>query len=142
MTGSGGIDVDHPAIRAGALVLTTRGGASALRDRLPEGCDLVVLPGAERVDPKAAVDALVARGHQLILSEAGPTVFGALLDAGLVDELFYTVSPRLAGRSPRSPRPGLVEGAELLPDVRCDGRLASARRHGDHLLLRYIFDAD
>jgi riboflavin biosynthesis pyrimidine reductase len=142
MTASGAIEIRHPAIQAGALVLTTRRGARALRDRLPVSCDLVVLPGSELVDPTEAVNALIARGHQLILSEAGPKVFGALLDAGLVDELFNTVSPRLAGRSPRSPRPGLVEGAELLPDVRCDGRLASVRRHGDHLLLRYLFGVE
>jgi len=142
MTGSGAIDVHHPGIQAGSVVLTTRQGASALGDRLPASCDLVVLPGTAQVDPTAAVNALTARGHQLILSEAGPTVFGALLDAGLVDELFYTLSPRLAGRSPRSPRPGLVEGAELLPAVRCDSRLASVRRHRDHLLLRYILDAE
>jgi riboflavin biosynthesis pyrimidine reductase len=142
MTGSGAIDVSHPAIQAGAVVLTTQRGASALRKRLPDSCDLVVLPGAHRVDPPSAVKSLTRRGHRLILSEAGPHVFGALLTAGLVDELFLTQSPMLAGRSAHSPRPGLVEGTELLPDTRRPGRLASARRHGDHLLLRYTFDAE
>jgi 5-amino-6-(5-phosphoribosylamino)uracil reductase len=36
-------------------------------------------------------------GVRLLLCEGGPTVFGALLHEDLVDELFLTVSPRLAG---------------------------------------------
>ena len=32
-----------------------------------------------------------------LLCEGGPTVFGALLHEDLVDELFLTLSPRLAG---------------------------------------------
>jgi len=39
------------------------------------------------------------RGHALILSEGGPTLFGSLLTADSVDELFLTVSPLLAGRT-------------------------------------------
>lgn len=141
MTASGALDVDHPALRAGALLLTTRRGATALHRRLPDSCELLVLPGTHAVDPQEAVRALAARGHQLILSEAGPRVFGSLLAAGLVDELFLTQSPMLAGRAPHSPRLGLVEDTVLLPDTRRQGELASVRRHGDHLLLRYTFDA-
>jgi riboflavin-specific deaminase-like protein len=36
-------------------------------------------------------------GVRTLLCEGGPTVFGALLHEDLVDELFLTVSPRLAG---------------------------------------------
>jgi 5-amino-6-(5-phosphoribosylamino)uracil reductase len=36
-------------------------------------------------------------GVRMLLCEGGPTVFGALLHEDLVDELFLTVSPRLAG---------------------------------------------
>ena len=56
--------------------------------------------------------------------------------AGLVDELFLTVSPLLAGRGGR-PRLGLVEGVELLPDATAPWQVRSVRRHGDHLFLRY-----
>jgi riboflavin biosynthesis pyrimidine reductase len=34
---------------------------------------------------------------RVLLCEGGPTVFGALLHEGLVDELFLTVAPKLAG---------------------------------------------
>ena len=75
--------------------------------------------------------------YYLILSEAGPHVFGSLLRAGLVDELFLTVSPLLAGRSGVSVRLGLVEGVDLLPTATVDARLLSARRSDSHLFLRY-----
>jgi riboflavin biosynthesis pyrimidine reductase len=141
MTASGTLDVDHPALRAGALVLTSGRGATALRNRLPHASPLVVLPGATEVHARDAVTALAARGHRLILSEAGPRVFGSLLAAGLVDELFLTQSPLIAGRAPQSPRLGLVEDTVLLPNSRRQGLLASVRRHHGHLLLRYTFDA-
>jgi riboflavin-specific deaminase-like protein len=36
-------------------------------------------------------------GVRLLLCEGGPTVFGALLQERLVDELFLTISPKLSG---------------------------------------------
>ena len=89
------------------------------------------------VDLAAAVGALRARGLGRVLSEGGPTLFASLLAAGLVDELFLTVSPLLAGRG-SNPRLGLIEGVELSVEsggARCE--LRSARRHDDHLFLRY-----
>ena len=73
----------------------------------------------------------------LFRSEAGPDTFSSLVEARLVDELFLTVSPLLAGRSPQSERFGLVEGFEALPDHELRGRLVSARRGDGHLFLRY-----
>ena len=72
------------------------------------------------VDPAGAIAALRDRGHELVLSEGGPTLFTSLVAAGLVDELFLTVSPLLAGRSGVQ-RLSLADGAELLPDVRVAG---------------------
>lgn len=74
----------------------------------------------------------------MILSEGGPTLFASLLASRLVDELFLTISPLLAGRDVR-PRLPLVRGVELLPHAAADLRLRSARRHEDHLFLRYSF---
>lgn len=137
VTASGAIDVAHPVLEQGAVVLTTEQGAAALGDRLPASSEVCVLPGDDRVDLAAAVALLHERGSDLILSEGGPTLFGSLLDAGLVDELFLTISPLLAGRTPGSLRSGLVEGLELLPAHPVDARLLGARSHGDHLFLRY-----
>jgi riboflavin biosynthesis pyrimidine reductase len=137
VTASGSIDPAHPALREGALVLTTARGAATLEGQLADTSQLVVLPGSDRVDARAVVDFLRSRGHERILSEAGPTLFGSLASAGLVDELFLTVSPLLAGRSTLEPNLGLVEGASLLPSRRLGGQLLSARLHGSHLFLRY-----
>lgn len=137
LTGTGDLPLGHPLFADGALVLTTDTGANALGGRLPDASTVVSVGDGGRVDVRAAVDALRARGHALILSEAGPQTFASLLEARLVDELFLTVSPRLAGRGPAGDRFGLMEGFEALPAERRDGRLLSVRRDGDHLFLRY-----
>jgi riboflavin biosynthesis pyrimidine reductase len=50
-------------------------------------------------------------GVRSVLCEGGPTILGALLVEGLVDELFLSLSPRLAGGRGL----GVVEG-EALPE--------------------------
>jgi len=137
VTGSGSIDCAHPALAAGALVLTTERGAAVLEGRLPAAVEAVVLPGEDAVDLAAAAACLRTRGCAHILSEAGPTILGSLLGAGLLDELFLTVSPLLAGRSGDDQRLGLVEGVALLPERRAACRPLGVRRHGGHLFLRY-----
>ena len=136
MTGSGALG-EHPALENGAIVLTTGSGAERCQRELPGSVEIVELPGDTAVDPAEAVAALRERGYGSILSEAGPHVFGSMLEAGLVDELFLTVSPLVAGRSDLGQRLGLVEAAELLPEHRDPARLLSIRRQGAHLFLRY-----
>jgi riboflavin biosynthesis pyrimidine reductase len=137
LSGSGSVDPGHPAFEDGALVLTSERGASRLRGRLPRASSIVVLGSETLLDPAAAVHELRRRGHELILSEAGPTTFGALAAAGLVDELFLTTSPLLAGRSLENLRPALVEHAEFLPEQVVGAELVSLRRAGSHLFARY-----
>jgi riboflavin biosynthesis pyrimidine reductase len=136
VTGSGRLDLSHPALEAGALVLTTTHGAAVLEGRLPEASTAVPL-GEERVELDAALKLLRSRGHRRILTEGGPHMLGSLLEAGLVDELFLTVSPLLAGRNGAGGRLALVQGAELLPDRPHPWELASVRRDRDYLFLRY-----
>ena len=137
MTASGALDPQHPALEHGAIVLTTPSGAERSRRELPETVEIVTLDGETAVDPGEAVTALRERGYGSICSEAGPHVFGSLVAAGLVNELFLTVSPFLAGRSELGERLGLVEATELLPERRERARLLSLRRDGGHLFLRY-----
>jgi riboflavin biosynthesis pyrimidine reductase len=137
LSGSGSVDPRHPALEEGSLVLTSERGAARLRGRLPRATTVLVVGAEAPVDPAVAIDALRRRGHELILSEGGPTAFGALVAAGLVDELFLTTSPLLAGRSGRSPRPALVERAELLPAATVETKLLTLRRAGSHLFARY-----
>lgn len=137
LSGSGRIDPRHPGLSERSLVLTSEQGAAQLGRRLPRSVSIVPIGDTAPLEPAAAVEVLRAGGHELILCEGGPTLFGALARAGLVDELFLTVSPLLAGRGSHERRPGLVAGAEFLPDPSPSGRLLSVRRSQSHLFLRY-----
>ena len=135
VTTGASLDVAHPVL-AEAFVLTTMRGAAGLEGVVPS---VVAVNDGDWVDLRAALELLRGRGHSLVLAEAGPSTFGELLALGLVDELFLTVSPVLAGRLGPGGRLGLVEGVELLPDARVSPSLESVRRGGEHLFLRYAF---
>ena len=141
LTGSGAIDPDHPALAGRTVVLTTETGASRLRGRVPESAELLPLAADGAIEPAAAIAALRERGHRSILLEAGPRTFGAFAAAGVVDELFLTLSPLLTGGSAET-RLSLVEGVEPLRDGIVRGELLSLRRHDEHLFLRYRLAAD
>jgi riboflavin biosynthesis pyrimidine reductase len=137
VTTGASLDPEHPVLASGrALVLTTEAAAQSLRAAVPEAAEVVAVTDAETVDLATALDVLRARGCPVILSEAGPSIFGSLVASQLVDELFLTVSPVLAGRGATG-RLGLVEGVELVPQTRVAGRLRSVRTNGSHLFLRY-----
>ena len=138
VTAGGSFDPAHPVLEQGAIVLTTVRAAPGLV--VPAASEVVAVSDGDRVDPVAAIAALRARGHEAILSEGGPTLFTSFVAADVVDELFVTVSPLLAGRA-GAPRLSLADGAELLPNVRVSGRLLSIRRHESHLFLRYDLSA-
>ncbi|MDX6400983.1 MAG: hypothetical protein QOF27_1589 [Gaiellaceae bacterium] len=135
VTTGASLDVTHPVL-ADATVLTTVRGAAGLDGVVP---NVVAVTDGDWVDLRAALELLRGQGHSLVLAEAGPTTFGELLAQGLVDELFLTVSPVLAGRLASRRRLGLVEGVELLPQARVSPRLLSLRRAGEHLFVRYTF---
>jgi riboflavin biosynthesis pyrimidine reductase len=136
LSASGGVDPQHPVFGRGGLVVTTDEGAAFLADRLPREQVVALGPGPF-LDATVAIGALRARGHRLILSEGGPRVFGSLLAAGLVDELFLTVSPLLTGRLAGDERLALVEEADLVPGGPQRMELLGVRRDGGHLFLRY-----
>jgi riboflavin biosynthesis pyrimidine reductase len=136
LTAQGSVNPEHPAFAAGAVVLTTDDAAARLRRELPAAATVLSL-GTGELDVRVAFQALRDRGHRSILSEGGPTVFGSLLTARLVDELFLTVSPLLFGRTDLDERLALVESADLLPGGPVEGRLLGVRRDGSHLFLRY-----
>ena len=73
--------------------------------------------------------------------EGRPHVMGNFLAERLLDDLFLTLSPQIAGRAPEDGRPGLVEGVVFAPKDPRWGTLADVRRGGSHLFLRYSFTA-
>jgi riboflavin biosynthesis pyrimidine reductase len=136
VTGSGEIDTSHPAIVKGALVMTTAEGARAIGNRLPKTCEVVAIGTGKRLDVGKVIADLRSRGQNVLLSEGGPHLIGELIQGGLLDEAFLTISPVIAGRKDDK-RFGMVEGVELLPDHGAWSNLLSVRRHGDHLFLRH-----
>ncbi|AUN42968.1 hypothetical protein AXK58_16670 [Tsukamurella tyrosinosolvens] len=104
-------DEDYGTPERPALAIVTR-GTIARTDRLypPSGAEPIVYSGhGESVDLRAVLGDLYARGHRRVLAEGGPGVLGALLAAGLVDELCLTVAPVLAGGDGRR----IVTGPDL-----------------------------
>jgi riboflavin biosynthesis pyrimidine reductase len=138
VTARGALDVHHPALAERSVVLTTDAGLALLADRLPKSAAVVSLGPGPTLAPAAILTSLGERGHRLILHEGGPHAIGPMFAAGLVDELFLTVSPLLAGRIASDPRLGLIEGFDLL-GAAVTARLLGVRRGGDHLFLRYCF---
>lgn len=136
LSGSGRIDPEHPGLGERSLVLTSEQGAAQLGRRLPRSAAIVPIADQPPLDPAAAVQTLRAGGHELILCEGGPLLFGELVDAGLVDELFLTLSPVLAGHGADG-RLSLLESAELLPGRTPAATLLTLRRADSHLFLRY-----
>jgi riboflavin biosynthesis pyrimidine reductase len=136
VTASGELDASSPALRD-ALVATTPDGAERLRSALPQTTRIVAYPAGRpsgSMNLRPLIELLHAEGHELLLTEGGPSLVGQLLAENLLDELFLTVSPRLFGRHASNARKPLVDGVDL------GGKpleLSSARLHGSHLFLRY-----
>ncbi len=96
---SGNVLVYTAAHNAGKSVVLAAAGAIVCT--LPDGNG--------QVDLAAVLDDLAKRGCNEVLAEAGSTLNGALLRAGLVDELLLYVAPQLLGDSAR----GMAQLGEL-----------------------------
>lgn len=116
-----------------ALIATlddTTPAADALRSA---GAEVVAFPPAgERVDLASLLEYLAGRGVNELHAECGATLAGALLDAGLVDELVLYLAPLLLGADGR-PLAALqtIVGMEQ----RLELRLVETRAVGDDLRL-------
>ncbi|HEX6547699.1 MAG TPA: dihydrofolate reductase family protein [Candidatus Dormibacteraeota bacterium] len=121
-------------------VLTASGELDRSRRAFSEQEVIVVGPGWE---PAAEVIAgLRARGFRRVLCEGGPHLLGELVRARLLDEIFLTLSPVLAGSATDHVRLKMVEGVELLPAEGAWCRLLGLKRHGGHLFLHYSVNRD
>jgi riboflavin biosynthesis pyrimidine reductase len=78
------------------LVLTADSAPASNRAALARVAE-VISCGTDSVNPALIVSTLVERGLTQILCEGGPSLFGSLIAADLVDELCLTVSPLLEG---------------------------------------------
>ena len=96
---------------------------------VPAPVEVVVLDDPA---PAAALADLRARGVRALACEGGPTLFGALVAGGLVDELFLTIAPLLTGDESE---PTIVSGGTLPRPVGME--LLWTLRSGSELFLRY-----
>jgi len=99
-----------------ALVLTAEGIPDAVRRRVEDaGAEVCLVPARSSgdVDVDAALAVLARRGVTRLLVEGGPSLNRRLVEAGVVDEVFLTMTPVVAG-VPDPPRllSGLFGGAQ------------------------------
>ena len=80
--------------------------------------------------------------NDVILVEGGPLLIGNFFAEKLMDELFLTLAPQIAGREDSVERPGLVAGKVFAPEDPLWGRLMGIKRRGNHLFLRYAFEPE
>ena len=76
-----------------------------------------------------------AHGIHTLLCEGGPHLGAQLLQEGLIDELFLSLSPLLASGDATGETLRILSGPELEPPVSLD--LVSVYEHDSHLFLRY-----
>jgi len=124
-----------------ALVVTTPEGGHAARERGISGAVQVAeVDTAGSVSARSVLEAVSrVRPVEVVLVEGGPHWMCDFFAERLLDELFLTLAPQVAGRDSRSQRPGFVSGRTFAPDDSQRGRLVSASRGASHLLLRYLF---
>jgi riboflavin biosynthesis pyrimidine reductase len=134
-------------------VVTSPAGAERLRGLETHPHVTIVAAGTgESVDLSAAVRELSTQlGIKYLLCEGGPTLYGNLARADLVDEKFVTVSPveigqvvppqqeRLASEAGREPllRPTVFGGTGFTKETMTRWAWLSCRKSGDHQFNRY-----
>ena len=89
-------------VGAGTLVVSTVEDTAKIQALLDAGAEVLVLPNPDgRVDLVLLLELLAERGVNDLMVEAGATLNGALLEAGLVDELVLYLAPMLLGDTAR-----------------------------------------
>ncbi|MCX7673525.1 MAG: bifunctional diaminohydroxyphosphoribosylaminopyrimidine deaminase/5-amino-6-(5-phosphoribosylamino)uracil reductase RibD [Thiobacillaceae bacterium] len=95
---------------ADTLIVCQQADPARLEDLLARGATVLELPGPEgRPDLALLMEVLAQRGVNELHVEAGATVNGALLAAGLIDEWLAYIAPVTLGHAAR----GLFEGPPL-----------------------------
>src|SRR4051812_31436815 len=102
--------------RDGRALMAVPAAAAGLDDaRRDLGEDNVLVCGDDEVDVTALVQALHDRGWDRVLTEGGPRLLGSFLAAGQLDELCFTIAPRVVGGD--HPRPVGADGTPVDLDL-------------------------
>jgi riboflavin biosynthesis pyrimidine reductase len=155
VTASGAVDPHAYRVFDGdlmdALILTTASGAARLNAR-SAGVQAIIAGNHNTIDLPLAMQTLRKEmGISHLLCEGGPTLYGSMSRAGLIDEKFVTVSPVEIGLLP-PPETGASPAGQIdrhnvrpttfmYPGFTKDDapwwRWMSCRRAGDHQFNRY-----
>ncbi len=143
LTASGKLDLNEPTFHTEGLptaIMTTNEGASRIASDHGDISHITVRSTGEAgcTTPGAILKILANEfGIRLLLHEGGPTIFGQFIAAKMIDELFLTLAPQIAGRQSLAQRPGIAGEALFSPEMAPWFGLRSIKRAGNHLLLRY-----
>jgi riboflavin biosynthesis pyrimidine reductase len=145
-TAGGGLDPTHPGLSAPdvpVIIATTNAGARRIRSTpLASNVAVEVAGAGDRVTAAQLLEIAASIGAQLVLCEGGPHLIGDLAGSGVLDGLFLTIAPQIAGRDDLTPRLGFVQGKAFTTAGAPWAGLVSVRRADDHLFLRYRFDRE
>jgi len=137
VTRSGLLEHDLPVLTGSEvrpLVLTAAAAADDARSRLRSTAEVIDCSAADpgQVDLAVLLDRLADRGLPRVLCEGGPSLLGAFIAAGLLDEMCLTSAPILVGGS-------AVRIAAGGPDVATRMRRAHVLTDDDgYLYSRYV----
>jgi len=144
VSGSGAVDLQRAVFHTGAVktvILTLPKGAALLAKNgvASTSAEVRAIEGeGSRIAPSSILKLLRDEfAVKVLLHEGGPVLFGDFLAHGCVDELFLTVAPQFAGRDAKRQRPGIVAGAEFIPQTAPWLKLLSVKQSASHLYLRY-----
>ncbi len=142
VSGSGKIDHNLRVISSGevpVLIVTTAQGAEQINQQpMPPSVKVIAVAEDGPISAASILNAAYeVRQSDLVLVEGGPQLIGDFFAERYLDELFLTLAPQIAGRDDETRRPGLVSGKVFAPENPLWGTLASVKRAGSHLFLRY-----
>jgi riboflavin-specific deaminase-like protein len=134
---SGSLDLPVRRFFAGddtrRIIFTTRRASAARLRRFERVAEVIVLPGKEPA-PERVITELRKRGLKQLILEGGGEVHFPFAKAGLVDEWYITITPRLIGGRNA---PSFLDGEGFLKRDHIELKLVTSRRVGDELFLRY-----
>ena len=88
--------------------------------------------------PKAVLKILFEEfGVRLLLHEGGPSVFGQFLREKMIDELFLSIAPQIAGRSHLVNRPSIGGDELFLPETAPWLKLQNLKKGANLLFFHY-----
>jgi riboflavin biosynthesis pyrimidine reductase len=135
-----------------AIVTSPAGADRVSAQKIPPHLPIIATGNGETLDLAAAIRQLKQQlGINYLLCEGGPTLYGSLARADLVDEKFVTVSPVETGQTVPKEQERLPEEQEIVPLLRptvfggpgftkqtmTGWTWLSCRKSGDHEFNRY-----